>query len=106
MSTFLYLLILVSPSLFATPSYPDLANSIDNNLQSNLKKSLHRLGLSKPAKNKKLALTLVDITDEDNPKVAAVNGTEMMYAASLPKIAILLGAFEKIENRKWFDETG
>ena len=41
---------------------------------------------------------MVDITDEDNPKVAAVNGTEMMYAASLPKIAILLGAFERIEN--------
>ncbi len=102
MSTFLYLLILVSPSLLAAPlaphSYPDLANSIDNNLQSNLKKSLHKLGLSKPANNKKLALTLVDITDEDNPKVAAVNGTEMMYAASLPKIAILLGAFERIEN--------
>ncbi len=106
MSTFLYLLFLVSPSLLAAPlstslashSYPDLANSIDNNLQSNLKKSLLKLGLSKPANNKKLALTLVDITDEDNPKVAAVNGTEMMYAASLPKIAILLGAFERIEK--------
>lgn len=98
MSTILTLLVLVSPSLFASPSYPDLANSIDKNLQSNLKKSLQKLGLNRPANNKKLALTLVDITDEDNPRVAAINGTEMMYAASLPKIAILLGAFERIEN--------
>jgi len=98
MSTFLYLLFLVSPSLFATPAYPELAKSIDGNLQLNLNKSLKKLGLKKPASNKKLALTLVDISDENNPKVAAVNGTEMMYAASLPKIAILLGAFERIEN--------
>ncbi len=92
------LLFLVSSSVFASNSYPDLSNSIDGRLQFNLKKSLNKLGLSKHASNKKLALTLVDITDEDNPKVAAVNGTEMMYAASLPKIAILLGAFERIEN--------
>ncbi len=92
------LLIFVSSSVFASSSYPDLANSVDQVLQINLKKSLNKLGLSKPASNKKLALTLVDITDEDNPKVAAINGTEMMYAASLPKIAILLGAFERIEN--------
>jgi beta-lactamase class A len=97
-SIFFYLLILLSPSVFASSSYPDLAKSIDGNLQVNLNKSLKKLGLSKPASNKKLALTLVDITDEDHPKVAAVNGTEMMYAASLPKIAILLGAFERIES--------
>ena len=98
LSIFFYLLILISPSVFASPSYPTLANSIDGNLQINLNKSLKKLGLSKPASDKKLALTLVDITDEDHPKVAAVNGTEMMYAASLPKIAILLGAFERIES--------
>ena len=97
-SIFFYLLILISPSVFASPSYPTLANSMDGNLQINLNKSLKKLGLSKPASDKKLALTLVDITDEDHPKVAAVNGTEMMYAASLPKIAILLGAFERIES--------
>lgn len=95
---FLYLLILVSPSLFASPSFPNLSNSIDNTLQHNLKNSLKKLGLSKPVANKKLALSLVDITDPDHPKVAAVNGSNMMYAASLPKIAILLGAFERIEN--------
>ena len=34
------------------------------------------------------------------PRVAAVNGDQMMYAASLPKIAVLLGAFEKIAQGK------
>lgn len=96
-----YLLIFLSSflstSIFAT-DYPDLAKSIDSNLQQNLKQSLKKLGLTKAVSNKKLALSLVDITDPNNPKVAAVNGTNMMYAASLPKIAILLGAFERIEN--------
>ena len=32
------------------------------------------------------------------PRLAAVNGDEMLYAASLPKIAILLGAFVEIER--------
>jgi len=94
----LFLLTLVSSSLFASPSFPDLTNSIDKSLQYNLNNSLKKLGLSKPVANKKLALSLVDITDPEKPKVAAVNGTNMMYAASLPKIAILLGAFERIEN--------
>jgi beta-lactamase class A len=40
----------------------------------------------------------VDITRLDKPRVAAVNGDEMQYAASLPKIAILLGAFVEIEQ--------
>ena len=97
-SILILLLFVVSSPLFASPSYPDLSKSIDGHLQHNLKKSIKKLGLSKPAANKKLALSLVDITDPDRPKVATVNGTNMMYAASLPKIAILLGAFERIEN--------
>jgi beta-lactamase class A len=40
----------------------------------------------------------VDITDPTVPRMAYVNPNEMMYAASLPKIAILLGAFERIAN--------
>jgi len=41
---------------------------------------------------------LVDITDPSFPRMAYVNPNEMMYAASLPKIAILLGAFERISK--------
>ncbi len=92
-----YALLLASTIASATP-YPVLANSLDGQLQAGLQASLNKLGLDKPASNKKLALALVDITDFNSPKVAAVNGSEMMYAASLPKIAILLGAFERIEG--------
>jgi len=43
-------------------------------------------------------VALVDITELEDPRLAYVNGDDMMYAASLPKIAILLGAFVEIED--------
>ncbi|MFT5173408.1 MAG: beta-lactamase class A, partial [Gammaproteobacteria bacterium] len=46
----------------------------------------------------KLAVSLVDITQLREPRVAAINGDEMLYAASLPKLAILLGAFVEVER--------
>ena len=63
-----------------------------------MERSLHRLGLSRAAERKWLALAVVDVTDPRSPRVAAVNGDDMLYAASLPKIAILLGAFVLIEE--------
>ena len=56
------------------------------------------LALGQAVHNKKLAVALVDITDPTRPRYAALNGDEMFYAASLPKIAILLGAFVQIER--------
>jgi beta-lactamase class A len=92
------LLLLFSTALFAQSPYPVLDRSIDQHLQTRLQATLNALGLAKPAANKKLALALVDITHPHSPKVATINGSQMMYAASLPKIAILLGAFEQIES--------
>ncbi|MEZ4962929.1 MAG: serine hydrolase [Saprospiraceae bacterium] len=46
--------------------------------------------------NKKLAVGLVDLSDQYNIRYAAVNGDEMMYAASLPKIAVLLASEDAI----------
>ncbi len=46
----------------------------------------------------KLAIGLVDLTDPASPRFARVNGDQMMYAASLPKIAILLAAYVAIED--------
>ena len=45
---------------------------------------------------KKMAVGLVDLRDPLNVKYARVNGNVMMYAASLPKIAILLAAEDAI----------
>lgn len=97
-SVLFYLLIILSAPLSAQSSYPVLDKCVDQHLQAQLQASLQKLELSKAATDKKLALALVDITDPQSPKVAAINGSEMMYAASLPKIAILLGAFERIES--------
>jgi beta-lactamase class A len=42
----------------------------------------------------KMAVGLVDLSDPKRPRFAKVNGNLMMYAASLPKIAVLLAAFQ------------
>ena len=81
-----------------TSSYPSLWQCSDHKLQHQLDKTLTRLGLDKAVHDRKLSIALVDITRLDKPRVASVNGNEMQYAASLPKIAILLGAFVEIEH--------
>ncbi|MGB5653592.1 MAG: hypothetical protein WBM56_07140, partial [Robiginitalea sp.] len=48
--------------------------------------------------NRKLCIGLVDLTDWETPAYASINGREMMYAASLPKIAVLLAAEDAIHN--------
>jgi beta-lactamase class A len=73
---------------------------MDAELQKKVTLALGELDLLDDARNKRLAVVLVDATDLEQPRVAAVNGDEMMYAASLPKIAVLLGAFEKIAQGK------
>lgn len=48
-------------------------------------------------RNRKLAVGVVDLRS-DPPRFASVNGDVMMYAASLPKIAILLSAYVGFED--------
>lgn len=81
-----------------TTTSPSLWKSFDSSLQRKLNTTLTKLGLNKAVNDKKLSVALVDITRLNKPRVAAVNGDEMLYAASLPKIAILLGAFVEIEQ--------
>ncbi|MGB5944434.1 MAG: serine hydrolase [Leeuwenhoekiella sp.] len=54
--------------------------------------------LTQLIRNKKMAVSLVSLDDIDHVKYASINGGEMMYAASLPKIAILLAAMDAIEK--------
>ncbi|WP_228054909.1 serine hydrolase [Kordia antarctica] len=49
-------------------------------------------------RNKRLSIGIVDLSDLKNIKYAGINDDEMMYAASLPKIAILLAAMDAIDN--------
>lgn len=48
--------------------------------------------------SKRLSVGLVDLSDLDNIKYAGLNDNFMMYAASLPKIAILLAAMDAMEK--------
>lgn len=79
----------------ARADWPELRYSRDVHLQAGLKSALEKTGLARYAQEQKLAVALVDITVLERPRVATVNAHHMMYAASLPKIAILLGAFQK-----------
>lgn len=97
----LLFLVLTSASALAGHAkkhFPSLRHSADIQLQRQLEDRLKTLGLDKAVARKQLSVALVDITDEAHPRLAAVNGDEMKYAASLPKIAILLGAFVEIER--------
>ena len=65
-------------------------------LQAAVQAALVRLELDDDVRDRDLSVVLVDITEIDEPKVAAVNGDLMLYAASLPKIAVLLAVFDRI----------
>ena len=87
--------------------FPSLWDSYDVSLQKQLEGALLELGLDKAVRSHKLGVTVIDITDLEEPRVASVNGDDMLYAASLPKIAILMGAFVEIEqgNMQLDDDT-
>ena len=76
---------------------PPLAAAADGDLQASLERLVRDQGLWRHVESGRLALGLADISDLDHPRYAALNPDRMMYAASLPKIAILLGVFVKVE---------
>lgn len=95
-----YILLLFVPltGVIADADIPSLPESPVPALQSRLEGSLSQMGLSQAAQEGRLSVALVDITERTNPRLAAVNADLMMYSASLPKIAILFGAFQRLEE--------
>lgn len=75
-----------------------LREAADPNLQARLEARLVDMRLNEQVAAGQLAVALVDVTEPDRPRLAEVNGDEMLYAASLPKIAILLAAFQRIDD--------
>jgi len=78
-----------------------LASLTDFSLETQLERELS----SRPEwrtliANKKMAVGLVDLRDPGNARYAGINGNFMMYAASLPKIAVLLSTIEAVEQGK------
>jgi len=92
------LTLIIAGPVYAYRLSGDLSETCDPVLQKGLEKCLISLNLKKATNHKSLSVVLVDITDPSSPRMAYVNPNEMMYAASLPKIAILLGAFERVSN--------
>ena len=72
----------------------------DPEFQRQVEEEIQKLGLDDEMRRKQLSLAIVDVTDEDNPRFAAINGDVMIYAASLPKIAVLLATFELVAQHK------
>jgi len=97
--TLLTALTLSATSWSADP-YPELRESTDPALQEQLETLISEKGLQQAVGQERLAIALVDISDAKKPRMAAINGDVMEYAASLPKLAILLAAFVQIEQGK------
>jgi beta-lactamase class A len=71
----------------------------DVNLQNILTKEINNNPIWKGLVAKELmAIGIVDLTDLKNIKYAGINDNNMMYAASLPKIAVLLAAMDAIDK--------
>ena len=75
-----------------------LNESGDFQLQQALEVLVLKQNLATAVNKQELALVLVIVTDPDKPRLAEINGHNMVYAASLPKIAILLGAAVAIQE--------
>jgi beta-lactamase class A len=75
-----------------------LDDRIDSGFQAALEKRLRQNSTwARLIRNKKLAVGVVDLRT-DPPRYARVNGDVMMYAASLPKIAVLLSTYVAFED--------
>ncbi len=84
---------------FPSAYYQEIENQHSATLQADLEKVLlQNPKWKKLIAKKKMAVGLVDIKDMTNIRFASVNGNHMMYAASLPKIAVLLSAIQAIDE--------
>ncbi|WGK63972.1 serine hydrolase [Croceiramulus getboli] len=71
----------------------------DATLQRTLKNEINNNKVwKKLVADGKMSVGIVDLSDVNNIKYAGLNDQNMMYAASLPKIAILLAAMDAMEN--------
>ncbi|MBF0431679.1 MAG: serine hydrolase [Fibrobacteria bacterium] len=85
----------VIPDSQFTPLRESISNELSGKMDSIIKtnKLWHKL-----VKRKKMAVGIVRLSDPSHPQVAWLNPDFTMYAASLPKIAILLAAVQAFEK--------
>lgn len=79
--------------------YQEVAEHTDDGMQLLLDRIIsNNPTYKKLVHRKKLAVGIVDLRNPSHLKYASVNGDHMMYAASLPKIAVLLAAMDAVED--------
>ena len=79
--------------------YRPFAETWDEGLQSALERALDKKRTWRALiKQDKMAIGVVDLSNPATARFASVNGSTMMYAASLPKIAVLLAAYQSVED--------
>jgi len=76
----------------------ELRDALDPKLQKGLEQAVQELSLKDATDRQQLAVALVDVTSDSAPRLAMINGDHMMYAASLPKVGILVGALAEAEQ--------
>ncbi len=96
---YIYFLILAVPAN-ADTLYPELRDCHNPVLQTMLNKAMRNSvpPSAKGVHNRQMGAVVADITDLMNPKVAWYKPNVMYYAASLPKIAIVVGVFAQIDQ--------
>lgn len=91
-------LLFTSGQLMGVEATRILSEAGDQQLQQALEQLVRDQGLARAVEEKQLSLALVIVTDPANSHLAELNGYDMVYAASLPKIAILLAAAVEIDD--------
>jgi beta-lactamase class A len=87
------------PLSVPSPPWRPLSQLQDPGFQAKLERALNRNKFWHFLMRKRdLAVGLVDLSNPRRPRFAQVNGDVMMYGASLPKLAILLAAFQGFQD--------
>jgi beta-lactamase class A len=80
-------------------SFPSLRSLKNLTFENQLERKLNTNPLWRSLiRNKRMSVGVVDMSDKEDVRFATVNGQHMMYAASLPKIAVLAAAHDAIER--------
>ena len=89
----------ILPMDLGTDSLPSLRTLFNPSFQDDLDRALRANSKwNRLINQKKMAVGLVDLSDPYHPVYARANGNVMMYAASLPKIAILLAVMDALDK--------
>ena len=93
-----FAMLLFGPAATAADDWQPLYDRVDPDLQRSLEKRLaQNPEWSRLIARKRMAIGVVDLSG-DTPRFARVNGNHMMYAASLPQVAILVAAYVSFED--------